>query len=77
MAINRSTLHDRLENSPHVFDDVVYAVAERQGSVSWRIYATNPAGQHLFLDFEPTKAAAGATAARFRRWLREYNERVY
>ena len=73
MAINRSTFFELLQKSPHVFDDIVYAVAERQGSVSWRIYATNREGEHLFLSFAQNKAAAGAMAGRYRRWLEEFN----
>lgn len=76
MAINRSTLFQRLEESPHTFTDTAYACAERQGSVSWRVYAVASDGHHLFLSFEPNKAAAGQVAGRYKRWIKEYYENV-
>lgn len=72
MAINSSAIREKLSASPHTFNDVVYALAERQGSVAWRIYATNNAGEHLFLDFEPTKAAAAVSARRYFLWLEDF-----
>jgi len=77
MAINRSSFFERLDKSPASFNQVEYAEANRQGSSAWRVYAVNDFSQHLFIDFEQTKAAAGAAAGRYRRWLEEYNNDRY
>lgn len=77
MAINRSSFFERLDKSPATFNRVEYAEANRQGSTAWRIYVLNDFSQHLFIDFELNKAAAGASAARYRRWLEEYNSERY
>lgn len=86
MAINRSSLYDALDNEPETFVDVVIK-SPGNGENQFRLYAVtainetmsdhnHPYGPAIRLGCTNSKAAAGATAGRYRRWLKEYNDNV-
>lgn len=94
MAINRSTLFDRLDESEHTFTDVICKRSGWYGSSCmsrqtdpWTVYAVTddnavaaevamPRGPYIALGSVNSKAAAGAMAGKFKRWLKEYNDNV-
>lgn len=86
MAINRSTLFDRLDDEKEKFVDVVIK-GPGNGENQFRLYAVtainetmsahnHPYGPAIRLGRTNSKAAAGAMAGKFKRWLKEYNDNV-
>lgn len=84
MAMNRSTLFDRLDDEKETFVDVVIK-SPGNGENQFRLYAVtatngtmsahnHPYGPAIRLGRTNSKAAAGASAGRYRRWLKEYND---
>lgn len=84
MAINRSTLFDWLHDDGQVYTDVVIK-APGNGENRYRLYAVtavnetmsqhnHPYGPAIRLGYANSKAAAGAAAGRYRRWLKEFND---
>lgn len=89
MAINRTTLFQWIEEAEggNVYTDVVIK-APGNGENRYRLYAVtavnatmsdhnHPYGPAIRLGYTNNRAAAGAMAGKFRRWLEEYNNDRY
>lgn len=90
MATNRSSFFQMLDDAPEVYTEIFYKQSGGYASISapetvWRVYAVTANNQGLAEVAKPkwpflllasckSKAAAGAAAGKFKRWLKEYND---
>lgn len=90
MAINRSTLFQWLEDSPHTFTDVIFKKTSTRFTEGeeYRLYAVTaeneraasvamPLGPFFGVGRAKSRAAAGALAGKLKRWIEEYNNDRY